>query len=305
MPTGFFEGLKTAATSSYAFVAYVCLIVAWVYVAVAQHRLKIISQLPPEHRPKALEHEYKVLPRAGLSAEQWIRSRKHTLLFLAFVALLVVTLVLATVALTQHKEAMKAPKSVNWQMSLELTGLDFAKRSGLKMDVVGTHSCESSNAATSQPVTLPRDAVLDVTGGVHLLIDNLFRTHQNLIYPIGLSTTWDHSVHTVFDGRDVQAYREGVKDTFERDFLVQVTLRTPANPGLQYILIMSGATLNPQQIFAAAVDEQESAQSIWASPFTNFSGRQCGGIIQHPFVHPDGSVEDATWPIIAVPVLIQ
>src|SRR6266496_24498 len=104
MPVSFIDGLKTAATSSYAFVAYVCLVSAWVYVAVAQHRLKqvskVIAQVPPESRAALLAKEYNVLPRSGLSAEQWMRSRKHTLLFFACLALMIVALLITVVALT-------------------------------------------------------------------------------------------------------------------------------------------------------------------------------------------------------------
>src|SRR5690349_21152371 len=129
MPPGFFEGLRTAATSPYAFVAYICLILAWAYVAIAQHRLKrvsqVIAQVPREQRASLLAKEYNVLPRSRLSAEQWIRSRKHTLFFLAFLALLLASLVLITVALTVRKEvAIKSSiKTVDWQMTLNLHAL--------------------------------------------------------------------------------------------------------------------------------------------------------------------------------------
>ena len=146
---------------------------------------------------------------------------------------------------------------------------------------------------------------VELSAGVSLVVDNVFHSHQNMIYPVGLSTTWDHTVYTVFDGQDVQRYREGIKRKFVREFFVQVTLRTPPNPGLHYVLIMSGATMTPRQLFTAAVDEKESYQSIWSTPFTDFSDAVCGGYLKHPFVHPNGDIENATWPIIAVPVSIQ
>jgi hypothetical protein len=72
MPSSFI-GLQAAATSPYAFVAYICVVAAWTYVALAQHRLKqvakIIAEVRPEERAALLAREYNVLPRSGLSAE--------------------------------------------------------------------------------------------------------------------------------------------------------------------------------------------------------------------------------------------
>jgi hypothetical protein len=92
---------------------------------------------------------------------------------------------------------------------------------------------------------------------------------------------------------------------FTRKFLVQVALRTPATPGLHYILVMSGATMTPRQLFTASVNESENSQSIWASAFADFSNKVCGGYLEHAFVHPNGDIENATWPMIALPVRIQ
>jgi hypothetical protein len=108
MPSSFISGLKTAASTPYAFVAYVCLLTAWVYVGIAQQRLKHISkaigQVPQKDRAALLAKEYNVLPRSGLSAEQWIRSRKHMLVFLAFLALLVAGVLLIAIALSLRKQ---------------------------------------------------------------------------------------------------------------------------------------------------------------------------------------------------------
>jgi len=311
MPQGFISGLKTAATSPYAFVAYLCLLSAWAFVVVAQQRLrriaKVIGQVPPKDRAALLAKEYNVFPRSGLSAEQWIRSRRHTLLFYAFLSLVIAALALATVALTLRKEAIvkSADKTVDWQMFLYLTKADFSDAEG---KTIATKSCDDvsrQKANISDPVVLPRNTPFELTGGVRLVVDNVFRTHQNMIYPIGLTTTWDHTVHTVYDGADVQKYRESISLKFQRDFLVQVTLQTPSTPGTHYILIMSGATMSPRQIFAAAVDEKETSQSMWSVTFPDLAGSVCGGYIKHPFLHPDGETENATWPIIAIPVQIQ
>jgi len=114
MPPGFFSSLKTAALSPYAFVAYVGLILAWAYIALAQHRLKriskVINAVEPDERGALLAKEYSVFPRAGLSAEEWIRSRKHLLFFWAFLAVIIAVVVLTTIALTGKVAVTDDPK---------------------------------------------------------------------------------------------------------------------------------------------------------------------------------------------------
>jgi hypothetical protein len=99
----FLEGLQTVATSPYAFVAYVCLLAGFIYWLVSQIRLKAIARLPAEEQAAVLKKEYNVLPRVGLSGEQWIRSRGLTLTFWAFVVLIVAVVLLGTVGLLNVK----------------------------------------------------------------------------------------------------------------------------------------------------------------------------------------------------------
>jgi hypothetical protein len=102
VPSEFFSNLKAAATSPYALIAYICLLAAWVYIATRGFRLrhisKIIMAVPEKDRAALLAKEYNTTPRKGLSAEQWIQSRKHLLLFLAFIALVVAIAVVAVTA---------------------------------------------------------------------------------------------------------------------------------------------------------------------------------------------------------------
>jgi hypothetical protein len=115
MPPGLISGLKVAASSPYALVAYVCLLVIWACVWIAQQRLKriskVIGQLPPEDRAALLTKEYNVLPRSGLSAEQWIRSRKHMLIFYAFLALVVAGVILIAIALNLPASTLNSGNS--------------------------------------------------------------------------------------------------------------------------------------------------------------------------------------------------
>lgn len=114
MPPGFFSSLKSAALSPYAFVAYIGLTLAWVYVAVAQHRLKriskVITAVPADQRGPLLAKEYNVFPRSGLSAEDWIRSRKHMLFFLAFLAILIAVVLITVIAMTGKVPITEEPK---------------------------------------------------------------------------------------------------------------------------------------------------------------------------------------------------
>lgn len=126
MPNGFFQSLKTVATSPYAFVAYIVLVIGWVYVAVAQYRLtrisRVLSKVPPKDRATLLAREYAMYPRTGLSAEQAIRSRKHTLLFLGFLAVVLAAVVLMTIALNIRKDVINRSslQPADWQMFLYL-----------------------------------------------------------------------------------------------------------------------------------------------------------------------------------------
>jgi hypothetical protein len=94
--------------------AYIGLILAWVYVAIAQHRLKrmaqVIKEVPADQRASLLAKEYNVLPKAGLSADQWIRSRKHSLFFFAFLAVLMAVVLIAVIALTGKTSIAEEPK---------------------------------------------------------------------------------------------------------------------------------------------------------------------------------------------------
>src|SRR5262245_36648095 len=81
----FLLNLRIVAASPYAFAAYVGVAAAWTYTTVARHRLDRIAQLfkdlPPDDRIRMIMREYSTVPRSGLSAEQWIVSRRHTLFF--------------------------------------------------------------------------------------------------------------------------------------------------------------------------------------------------------------------------------
>jgi len=113
----FLDNLGVVAKSPYAFLAYLGVVIAWVYVVTAQARLnkiaKVITSLPEKDRAALLAKEYSTFPRSGLTAKEWIRSRIYQQIFLAFIALLIAATVLAIVALTlRHDTEKKAGSDV-------------------------------------------------------------------------------------------------------------------------------------------------------------------------------------------------
>ena len=128
MPPEFFSGIKSAATSPYALIAYICALAAWVWITIAQYRLKrisaIIAKVPEKERAALLAREYSTFPRTGLSAEQWIRSRKHLLLAYAAFALIIAAAVVAvTFILTPRQpHQVSGPASTTGAQSPAVTG---------------------------------------------------------------------------------------------------------------------------------------------------------------------------------------
>jgi len=135
-PLTFLQHLKEVAASPFAFVAYICVVAAWVYVVSARNRLrtieKTLKQLPPEMRADVLLREYATTPRKGLSAEQWIRSRKQTLLFAAFLATLIAGVAITIPALSrstgQRREARLSLVDVSVNRSEEYPIVEFKVR---------------------------------------------------------------------------------------------------------------------------------------------------------------------------------
>jgi len=311
VPTSLVSALQTAATSPYAFVAYITLVCVWGYVISAESRLKriagVIEQVAPEDRARLLENEYRTFPRSGLSAEQWIRTRRMNLLFLALVVLVLALTAVTTIYILQRQETKKITDTTDtdWDMNLYLLGAILMDKNGNK---VGEKLCDDESRAKPtlyEPISLPRGQTIELTVAVRLLIDNLFRTHQGLIYPVGLSTTWDRSVFTVYDGLDVQRTRETLDPKFVRDLEKTVTLTLPDKPGLQYVLIMSGAMLNPQQLFYATEDLRETGYSVWNVSYDHFARSVCVGYLPSTFAHLDGRLEHVSFPIVAIPINVN
>jgi hypothetical protein len=104
----FLKALTVAARSPLAMVGYLAALIAWLVLALTTRRASLlyraISSLPEADRLHAVELEYKVRPRSGLSAEQWIRSRVHLYLFAGFgiTCFLLLALVSYAIWLKEH-----------------------------------------------------------------------------------------------------------------------------------------------------------------------------------------------------------
>jgi hypothetical protein len=307
----FLRNLQAVASSPYAFAAYIAVVIAWVYIIIAQSRLKHISRsikdLPEAERKDVLMKEYSVLPKAGLSANQWLRSRKQQLVFFGFIAIVIAVTILSVIALTLRQEIIRQQTDdvTDWQMFLYMRVFIVRQDN----QAVGTIVCQNGQRTEGKiddPIPVRRGKALDLEIGIRLVIDNVFETHQNMIYPIGLSTTWTPGeVFTIDDGQDVQAWREKHTSSFARDFSHPVTVPGPNTPGQHYILIMSGATMNAGQLFYASVNTTDHANTIWRLNFNEFSKKSCFGYLEHPFLKPGNRRERVSWPILAIPVLVE
>ena len=118
----FFDGLPTAAANPLAFIAYVALIGSWLTIAWKVQRnkqlLKHLDKLPEKDRLQALQLEMGggVRLRAGLNAEQWIRSRTQVYLVVGFVVVCIsIIMIVGIVAVTGPE---RGPKVATADVSL-------------------------------------------------------------------------------------------------------------------------------------------------------------------------------------------
>jgi len=120
------DALPGAAISPYAFVAYVLLIVANVVIVWRVKRnknlLDSLEKLPEDKRLEAIQLEMGVaLPKHGLTAEQWLRSKIHQYYFMAFVAVIVCGTTIFVVA--YWKDEKKTGEVGAWKNTLTIEEL--------------------------------------------------------------------------------------------------------------------------------------------------------------------------------------
>jgi hypothetical protein len=100
--------LPSAASSPYAFVAYISVLVGWVIIALKVKRnaqlLAHIDKLPPKDRLVALQLEMGTVNiKEDMTPEQWLRARVHSYLFFGFSILCLAAVVIFVVAYSVRK----------------------------------------------------------------------------------------------------------------------------------------------------------------------------------------------------------
>jgi hypothetical protein len=94
----FLSHLKDVSSSPLGIFALVVTAVLWLWASYSKGRFSALRGLPPGKRASILTKEYGPMPKAGLTGEQWIRSRKHSLYLIAFLATLLIALIMFTIA---------------------------------------------------------------------------------------------------------------------------------------------------------------------------------------------------------------
>ena len=113
----FLHSLSVVADHPLALIGYLAVVLAWLIIGLQSRKSKAlfskVKDLPEGDRLKALELEYRSTPKAGLSAEQWMRSRVHLYIFSGFAitCFLVLALCLAAVFLVQAKTSESGGQS--------------------------------------------------------------------------------------------------------------------------------------------------------------------------------------------------
>lgn len=114
--------LPDAATSPYAFVAYVFLVIASAVIAWRVKRnknlLNVLEKIPPEQRAKLIATEMGTPVPPGMTAEQWLKYKIHQYYLLAFLSILICGTVIFTIAYSN-------PKATNpeWDSQSAISGL--------------------------------------------------------------------------------------------------------------------------------------------------------------------------------------
>lgn len=100
------QGLEQAAKSPLAFVAYCFIVIGWLSILWKESRIKNISKalglLPKNERLKALELEYKLIPKKGLNADEYLTQMRRKYYFLAFGLTTVAVLIVATLTIYRY-----------------------------------------------------------------------------------------------------------------------------------------------------------------------------------------------------------
>ncbi|MGO6875412.1 hypothetical protein ACCS85_26765 [Rhizobium ruizarguesonis] len=108
--TGALQAIPQAATSPYAFIAYLSAVLAWVAITYRVKRnetlLANIDKLPAEDRRLALEAEMGAAAvHGGISPADWLKQKRQFYYFLGFLAILAVAVVVFVIAINESNAA--------------------------------------------------------------------------------------------------------------------------------------------------------------------------------------------------------
>jgi hypothetical protein len=122
MPTmmmQFLKQLTTVATSPYAFVAYIILVIIWGVVLVKTRRLAAISRnlrlLPQADRKSMLEKDYGFHLKEGMSASDFLKAQRAAYAFYAFIAVVLTVLIIVVLAIVRAKTQSLDSRRIEFQ----------------------------------------------------------------------------------------------------------------------------------------------------------------------------------------------
>ncbi|HWB03271.1 MAG TPA: hypothetical protein VG796_09625 [Verrucomicrobiales bacterium] len=110
-PRVFLEKLEVAASNPYAVIALLCVLGSCAYLVFIRYtnnrHLQVLKVLPKEERSAIAKRGMDTIPRKGISGEQWIRSKKHLLVFLVLIVIFVLLAIVAirSLAVSETRES--------------------------------------------------------------------------------------------------------------------------------------------------------------------------------------------------------
>jgi len=117
IPKPFFDSLKDVASSPYALLGYIVLIICWVILSYRSYRLKLISQsiksLPESDRKHMLQTDYGYYLKEGVTAGEFIRIRRNSQIFYIVLLLILAITVVIIVALLRIQQKPSSTSEIN------------------------------------------------------------------------------------------------------------------------------------------------------------------------------------------------
>jgi hypothetical protein len=146
---GLLKALPTAATSPFAFIGYVTVVLAWLLIAWRVQRnknlLDALEKIPSDQRLSALRAEMgNIDPPSGFTPEQWLKSRIHTYYFLAFLALCFCLTMIGIVAYVLAPENLRAKTSSTIDLFAEPATREIDRREEYRLRYVATRLADGT-----------------------------------------------------------------------------------------------------------------------------------------------------------------